>query len=100
MSATLTGLLAELRGAPALDGAACTGRGHLFDDRQTEETIGTWRHRASHATSICRSCPVLASCREWLESLAPDRRPHGVVAGLHVDQRGRIQQPTELEHIA
>lgn len=100
---TLTGLLAELHAAPALDGAACTGRGHLFDDRQTEETTDAWRHRATAAASVCHRCPVMNGCRDWLESLEPARRPHGIVAGLRVDQRGRIQSPvtsTELETTA
>lgn len=92
MSATLDDLLDALAGVPRLADAACSGRGGMFDERRQDETREGWHSRTERAVSICGRCPALAGCRDWLQSLTPARRPHGVVAGLHVDPQGRIRR--------
>jgi hypothetical protein len=70
-------LFAALRGFPALPGAACRGKHHLFD-----EVIGPDRDRIqAEALRICAACEELLPCRRWLMSLPRRERPYGVVAG-------------------
>lgn len=69
--------------APHLDGAACRHHPQIFDD--TVPDIAN-RPRAAaarrEALTICREqCPCLAQCAAWLDSLDPDQRPRGVIAG-------------------
>lgn len=53
------------------------------------------------AASVCRACPLLAQCSDWLGSLRPSRRPSGIVAGRRLVPRGetaayaRRQPPAE-----
>jgi hypothetical protein len=67
-------LVAILRGAPALPGAACASADpKLFD--------GTDPAGTESAIALCRyRCPVLAACAEWAET-APHDSLHGVVGG-------------------
>ncbi|ORV21339.1 hypothetical protein AWB98_27850 [Mycolicibacterium conceptionense] len=82
----LTALLAAVGAAPALPGARCRGRHHLFDEQGMHEAPETADERHQQALGLCRLCPALASCTEWFNTLKPSRRPPGVVAG-------RITQP-------
>lgn len=70
---------------PALPGARCRGRWHVFDaavhigrGAPPREVIEARRA----AVRICVGCPALSACRAWLASLPPKQRPSGVVAGL------------------
>lgn len=89
MSAAVAALLAAVHG-PQLHGAACAGLAPTFDapgpSEDTEEVAD--RHRL--ALRVCASCPVLARCRDWLESLPPRERPAGVVAGAVQPERGAV----------
>lgn len=76
----LTALIAEVN-TPRLDGAACVGRASLFDEAQPNEDGAAAAQRQLQALALCRGCPVLDACREWVASLPPRQRPPGVVAG-------------------
>jgi len=85
-------LFAALLGAPALPGARCRGRHHLFDapselERESPATTST---RHAQALQLCQHCTALPSCAEWFDNLKPSKRPTGVVAGrIHPKPVGR-----------
>lgn len=84
MSHHPTDLFAALLGAPALPGARCRGRPHMFDEQQPDEDAEAAAQRHAQALSLCRDCPALASCTTWFDDLPRSKRPAGVVAGqLH-----------------
>jgi hypothetical protein len=63
-------------GMPYLEGAACTGCPNTMDGNNT--------HDVMTGLGVCRACPVLQQCCDWVASLGPrDRRSvlSGVVAG-------------------
>ncbi|KAA1243111.1 hypothetical protein F0Q45_25845 [Mycobacterium simiae] len=64
---------------PRLPGAACVGRWDLFDPRPDNDPDRD--HTEAAALQLCRTCPALAGCRRWVDSLSPKHRPAGVVAG-------------------
>ncbi len=74
-------LLATLRGAPALPGARCRNRSHLFDPPTPREPAETVAARHTQALGLCSLCPSLGACQEWVSGLSRARRPRGVVAG-------------------
>jgi WhiB family redox-sensing transcriptional regulator len=74
-------LLAELAGAPALPGARCRGRHHLFDSAARGENPDTVAARHAQALGLCSRCPALPRCQDWYDALPPRRRPVGVVSG-------------------
>jgi WhiB family redox-sensing transcriptional regulator len=78
---SLDTLVAALAGAPALPGARCRGRHHLFDAAAAGENPDTVNARHGQALGLCSRCPALASCADWFDRLAPPKRPPGVVAG-------------------
>lgn len=66
--------------------AACRGRGELFFHPPGErEPSRSRRDRA--AQELCRTCPVLDTCRAF--ALAHDE-PYGVWGGLTEDDRQRL----------
>lgn len=87
---TLDGMAGALLGAPALPGARCRGRHHLFDEAASGEDVGTVRRRHAQALQLCRGCPSLDPCRRWIEKLTPAKRPSGVVAGKVIKPRRRV----------
>lgn len=74
-------------GVPALPGARCRGRSRLFDPGRKGERAEVVAQRHRQAAMLCGSCPSLAPCAAWLESLKPSRRPTGVVAGRVIEPR-------------
>jgi WhiB family redox-sensing transcriptional regulator len=80
-NATFESLIASLAGAPALVGARCRGRGHLFDLAARGENPETVAARHNQAVGLCQHCPALERCRAWVDSLPRSKRPEGVVAG-------------------
>ena len=74
-------LIAVIAGAPALHGARCRSKSHLFDAAQPGEDPATVAARHAQALGLCEHCPALDRCREWFDSLKPSKRPLGVVAG-------------------
>ena len=68
--------------APSLPGAACRGRHWLFDEAAKGEDPDVVVQRHSEAIGLCARCPALGRCTDWFESLPPNRRPLGVVAGM------------------
>ena len=83
---TLDALLDAVGAAPALPGARCRGRHHLFDEARPDEAPQTVDQRHAQALMLCSDCPALASCEQFFLSLKPSKRPPGVIAG-------RINQP-------
>lgn len=75
-------LLSAVGAAPALPGARCRHRSHLFDEAGKDEPPGVVEERHAQALGLCRICPALASCSEWFDSLPAPTRPTGVVAGI------------------
>ena len=75
------GLLASLAGIPALPGARCRGRPHLFDAKRAGEDADVASARHAQALALCAGCPALTRCEEWIDSLPPSRQPAGIVAG-------------------
>lgn len=98
-------LLAEmLRGTKRLPGAVCPDWTHVFaatalerDERLREdEDARVMREYAiTTAQRLCRSCPALAACRSWVQSLPPPQRPPGVVAGQVHNHRPNPTNPEE-----
>jgi hypothetical protein len=83
----LAALLAAVRAAPALPGARCRGRHHLFDGAGKDESEDVVAHRHDQALRLCRDCAALDACRDWVDSLPKRERPEGVVAGrVHVEK--------------
>lgn len=74
-------LLLAIAGAPALPGAKCRGRHHLFDDADQGEPPEVVAQRHQQALGLCKICPALASCAMWFDTLPASKRPPGVVAG-------------------
>lgn len=72
-------LLAEvLAGQPSLPSAACREHIKLFDAAADGD-----RDAAEEALAICRSCPVLETCQQWIARDHPRRPPPGVWAAQY-----------------
>jgi hypothetical protein len=67
--------------SPALPGARCRGRHHLFDPPSANADPDDAAYAEQAALRLCAGCPALASCSRWFESLPKQQRPPGVVAG-------------------
>lgn len=91
MSAPEIELLAEiLRGAPRLEGAACRDQPRLFDPRGDGEDAEVAAARHQQAVGLCRRCPSLDACREWVASLPRSHRPAGIIAAQNItDSRSK-----------
>jgi hypothetical protein len=74
-------LLAAVGAAPALPGARCKNRAHLFDPAAPGENPDTVAARHNQALGLCQHCPSLTRCEAWVSGLKPSTRPLGVVAG-------------------
>jgi WhiB family redox-sensing transcriptional regulator len=83
----LDSLLGALVGVPALPGAKCRGRSHLFDPATKAEDAAVTEQRHGQALLLCAGCPSRQPCRDWVASLPPRRRPVGVVAGQVIAER-------------
>jgi WhiB family redox-sensing transcriptional regulator len=81
VNATFESLMASLAGAPALVGARCRGKGHLFDGASPGERAEVVAARHNQAVGLCQHCPALDRCRTWVDGLPRSKRPEGVVAG-------------------
>lgn len=77
----LTAILAAVGAAPALPGARCRGKHHLFDEQGKHEAPETAAERHTQALGLCTHCTALASCGQWFDTLPRSKRPAGVVAG-------------------
>lgn len=100
MTADPSTLLAELATvAPDLPAARCAGRWELYDrtDQAADSTPAAADALAdarAEALWLCLGCPELTPCRDWYESLPPQHRPRGVVAGI-VNTRTTKKETTE-----
>lgn len=75
-------LLTEiLDGVPSLPGAVCPDWKLTFTATTDATDPETRDYSIATALRICRSCPALQRCRDWLDSLPASQRPPGVVAG-------------------
>lgn len=70
-------------------GAPCRGAWSMFDPACEGEHRTAVAERHAEAIEFCGRCPLLSTCREWLDSLPASQRPIGVVAG-------RVVQPHYL----
>ncbi len=76
--------------APPLPGAVCRGRWRLFDEPPPELDPRRAASRRQAALRLCRQCPALTRCQQWVASLPRCQRPSGVVAGqANLDRRNR-----------
>jgi len=81
--AVFADLLAELEATvPRLPGAACVGHHELFDLLPAGTRNPDYWEQTAAALQLCRGCPALQACKQWLVSLASAARPSGVVAGM------------------
>lgn len=88
--ARLDEILAALACAPALPGARCRGRPHLFDGADRGEPADVVTQRHALAVELCAGCPSLDPCSAWIDSLPARDRPAGITAGqLHPRGPGR-----------
>ncbi len=74
MNVTWEALVDALTGAPDLSNGRCKGRWDLWDETDLPEVV-------FYTTNQCQTCPALAECRAWMNSLPPSKSPCGVVAG-------------------
>ena len=74
-------LLAAIAGAPALVGARCRGKSHLFDEAQPGEHPEVVAQRHNQALGLCGRCEAADRCREYFDSLPRRKQPPGVIAG-------------------
>jgi hypothetical protein len=81
---------------PTFTGAACVGSPHFIE--RAREQPARREYRENHALAICRTCPVLAECRAWLDSLPQTHRPPGVVAGI-IWRPGHNNGTTKEKHV-
>lgn len=93
-AAVIGALLAELaQGIPDLSGARCRHRESLFDQtisQAPDDYFGDdLRYARKAAQAVCASCPVLAQCDAWVQSLTRPKRPRGIVGGRFTDPDGR-----------
>jgi WhiB family redox-sensing transcriptional regulator len=70
-----TDLFGALGIIPSLPGAQCRGRATLFDGGD-----GPDDPRTKQAALLCRGCPSLKKCSEWVDTQSPAKL-HGVLAG-------------------
>lgn len=92
----LESLLAAVGAAPALPGARCRGRSHLFDGGPAGEVDEIRAARIGQALGLCHRCPALDDCRRWHDALPVSRRPVGVVAGRVNTTADRGQPPRQV----
>ena len=86
---TIVGLLLAV-GAPALPGARCRGRAHLFDEPEPGEPAELVEQRHAQALGLCQHCPSVTACAAWFDALPPRQRPGGVIAG-HIHRRNPVR---------
>lgn len=82
-------LLAAIAAAPAMPGARCRGRHHLFDGGPPGESPEVREARHGQALALCARCPALDRCETWFDSLPRRQRPVGVIAGKVCLANGR-----------
>lgn len=75
MSGQLDRLLAAIGAAPDLERGLCAWQWDLFDNTEDPAAV-------EQAVELCRQCPALNRCSDWLAGLPPRRRPIGVIAGV------------------
>ncbi|MEN4399371.1 hypothetical protein ACNQR7_26945 [Mycolicibacterium senegalense] len=68
-------LLAAASGVPALPGALCRGRPHLFDGSDGPDGA-----RTRQAAGLCGRCTSLLTCRSWADQ-QPPKHLDGVIGG-------------------
>lgn len=90
---TLHDLLGAIGVAPALPGARCRGKSHLFDEAGPHESPEVAQQRHNQALGLCEHCPSLSACETWYAGLRSNKRPHGVVAGRIRGARGTPGRP-------
>lgn len=77
----LAELLTDLAAAPRLPGASCRDHAQLYDRTAGNSQATDTREARTAALALCHACPDEQACRAWIDTLPPDQRPIGVVAG-------------------
>lgn len=67
------------------DRALCRGLADLFDPPDPTPETEEW------AKDICRTCPVLMACHQWVMSLPTVYDPGGVTAQRTEDERRHLR---------
>lgn len=68
--------------APHLPGARCVGQHDEFDVFDDDDIVEACQF-------VCKRCPALQACEDYIDGLKPSQRPFGVVAGQVRRPRGR-----------
>lgn len=111
MSHTWTDLLAAVGVAPALPGARCRGKHHLFDDAEKNEAAEVVAQRHAQALQLCSGCTALARappgsnpCRRrvarpvsWPASSRPPSHPADHARIQRDQQTGQPSQQTRAD---
>jgi len=63
--------------------AACAGRPDLMDPPTARLTTA--------ALALCRRCPVLQPCRDWVIALSDRSDPGGIAGGMTEEERSRLR---------
>ena len=92
MTAHVRALVAAV-GCPALPGARCRGKPHLFDEAAPDEALEVVDQRHRQALALCQRCPSLDHCKAWFEGLRPSQRPAGVVGGEIREPARPVKRP-------
>ena len=74
--------------APSLSDARCRDEWRLSDSAAKGYSTPEYTNARAEALALCEVCPCLTACRGWFDSLPPQKRPLGVVAGM-VNKRSR-----------
>ena len=76
-------LLTEiLHGVPSLPGALCPDHPHVFQASSDCADPETREYAIATAVRLCKACPALDICRDWIDHQPAAQRPPGVVAGI------------------
>ena len=91
---TLDDLILALAGCPALPGAKCRGKSHLFNGED-----GLEGERTRQAAQLCRRCPALDRCRAWADKQSPKALDGVVGARLYayVSHESQRKWPNGIE---
>ena len=81
MNVSFESLIATLAGAPALVGARCRGKGHLFDLATTGEAPEVVAARHKPGRWALSALPCTGAVPDMVDGLPRSKRPEGVIAG-------------------
>lgn len=75
-----------------IERAACKGTDMLLTTHTKQQAYYERRKVDRDRINICRSCPVLEDCTDWVMSEVEDPCPFHIVAAMCPCERGRIRR--------